>query len=225
MDFSSLVPGFSLDSYIACFTEDGSEWLDTPECNQIEESRQQGRPIQNNQILVNVTPNTTIIGNGNDARLEELSLQVRHTENVIIKNLSVEAPNDYFPEWDPTDGIHGNWNAEYDAIVIKNATNVWVDNCYLGDGSKGVDTFPKVFGHYVETHDGLLDIVDAGDYVTISNNRFENHKKTMLIGNSDSSTTDRDHLKVTIYNNVFINCNERMPRVRFGKVHVFNNYF
>ncbi|ORX55278.1 pectin lyase-like protein [Piromyces finnis] len=220
-----LVPGFSFQKYLDCFTEDGSEWLNTDECNKINELRLQGAPIQAAQIMVRITPNTTIIGTGDDSRLEEMSIQIKESENVIIKNLSVEAPNDLFAEWDPTDGIHGSWNAEYDAIVVHNSTNVWIDNCYLSDGAKGVDTTQFVFGKYIELHDGLLDIVNSADYVTVSNNRFENHQKTSLIGNSDGRTTDRDHLKVTIYNNVFVNCNERLPRVRYGKVHVFNNYY
>jgi len=220
-----LVPGFTFQKYLDCFTEDGSEWLDTEECNKINELRLQGAPLQAAQIMIRITPNTTLIGTGDDSRLEEMSIQVKDTENVIIKNLSVEAPNDLFAEWDPTDGIHGSWNAEYDAIVVYNSTNVWIDNCYLSDGAKGVDTTDFVFGKYIELHDGLLDIVNSADYVTVSNNRFENHQKTSLIGNSDSRVTDTDHLKVTIYNNVFMNCNERLPRVRFGKVHVFNNYY
>jgi pectate lyase len=220
-----LAPGFSLEKYINCFSEDGSKWLDTDECNKIEALRLEGAPKQAEQIMIRITPNTTIIGTGNDSILEEMSLQVKESENVIIKNLSVVAPNDLFPEWDPTDGIKGSWNSEYDAIVISNSTNVWVDNCYLSDGKKTIDTTPFTFGKYIELHDGLLDVVNAADLVTISNNRFENHQKTSLIGNSDSKTTDRGHLRVTIYNNVFVNCDERLPRVRFGKVHVFNNFF
>eukprot|EP00833_Pecoramyces_ruminatium_P010317 jgi/Orpsp1_1/1184349/evm.model.c7180000089189.1 len=220
-----LSPGFSFQKYLDCFTEDGSKWLDTDECNKIDQLRLEGAPKQAAQIMVRITPNTTIIGTGEDSRLEEMSIQIKESENVIIKNLSVEAPNDLFPEWDPTDGIHGSWNSEYDAIVVSNSTNVWVDNCYLSDGKKGVDTTPITFNKYIELHDGLLDIVNGADFVTVSNNRFENHQKTSLIGNSDSKTTDRGHLRVTIHNNVFVNCDERLPRVRFGKVHVFNNFF
>lgn len=222
----SLAPGFTFQKYINCFTEDGTEWLNTDECNALDELRLEGAKLQAEKIKIMVTPNTTIIGNGEGSRLEELSLQISGIDNVIIKNISIEAPNDLFPEWDPTDGIHGSWNSEYDAIVITNSsTRVWIDNCYLTDGSKGVNTTPLIFGQHVELHDGLIDVVNGADFVTISNNRFENHKKTMLIGNSDKKTTDRDHLKVSIYNNVFINCNERLPRVRYGNVHVFNNYY
>ncbi|OUM66491.1 polysaccharide lyase family 1 protein [Piromyces sp. E2] len=225
IDLPGLVPGYSFEKYVSCFTEDGSEWLDTTECNALTALMKQGRTLQNNQVHLSVPPNTTIIGNGREGRLKEISLQVRHTKNVIIKDLFIEAPNDYFPKFKPTDGIHGTWNAEYDTIVMKNCTNIWIDNCYLSDGSTGLDTQPVIFGQPVETHDGLIDIVDAASDITISNNRFENHKKTILIGNSDNRPTDIDRLKVTLYNNVFINCVERLPRVRYGKVHIFNNYY
>ncbi|KAG4094605.1 pectin lyase-like protein [Neocallimastix lanati (nom. inval.)] len=221
----SISPGYTFQKYIECFTADGTQWLNTYECNALEKLRQAGAKVQANKIKVFITPNTTIIGSGVNSKLEELSLQINGVSNVIVKNLYIQAPNDLFPEWDPTDGIYGSWNSEYDAVVIRKSMNVWVDNCYLTDGSKGVDTTPLNFGQHTELHDGLLDIINESDFVTISNNRFESHKKTMLIGNSDKNVEDRGHLKVTIHDNVFINCNERLPRVRFGHVHIYNNYY
>jgi pectate lyase len=47
----------------------------------------------------------------------------------------------------------------------------------------------------------------------------------MLIGNSDSATEDREHLRVTLHHNLFEDDGQRMPRVRFGKVHVYNNVY
>ena len=47
----------------------------------------------------------------------------------------------------------------------------------------------------------------------------------MLIGGSDT-VTDRNgfgYLSVTVHHNQFINVGQRTPRVRFGKVHVYNN--
>ncbi len=63
------------------------------------------------------------------------------------------------------------------------------------------------------------------DYVTVSWNMFATHDKVMLIGNSDSATEDREHLRVTLHHNLFDDTGQRTPRVRFGKVHVYNNVY
>jgi len=74
-------------------------------------------------------------------------------------------------------------------------------------------------------HDGQLDITNESDLVTVSWNRFVNHDKVMLIGSSDTATADRGKLRVTIHHNMFDNLGQRTPRVRFGQVHVYNNYY
>ena len=64
--------------------------------------------------------------------------------------------------------------------------------------------------------------------MTVSWNRFSNHDKMMLIGSSDSGSTangDVGKLNVTIHHNLFDRLVQRMPRVRFGKVHLYNNYY
>ena len=76
-----------------------------------------------------------------------------------------------------------------------------------------------------QVHDGLLDITNASDLVTVSWNRFVNHDKLMLIGSSDSATADRNKLRVTLHHNLFWNIGQRAPRVRFGQVHVYNNLY
>lgn len=49
------------------------------------------------------------------------------------------------------------------------------------------------------------------------------HDKTMLIG-ADSSHTDDRCIRVTIHHCFFDGTKQRHPRVRFGKVHLYNNY-
>lgn len=93
------------------------------------------------------------------------------------------------------------------------------------DAPKTDDMLPVQNGKIKQCHDGALDVKNGSDYVTVSNNRFELHEKNNLIGSSDSKTSDDGHLTVTFNNNYFLNVAERAPRVRFGKVHIYNNYF
>jgi len=112
-----------------------------------------------------------------------------------------------------------------DAITISNgAHHIWLDHCDISDGS-----------------DGNLDITHASDFITISYTKFfystkrtdpndtgaVGHRVCNLIGHSDSnSSEDTGHLNVTFHHNWWAdNVMERMPRVRFGKVHVYNNLY
>lgn len=52
---------------------------------------------------------------------------------------------------------------------------------------------------------------------------FAQHDKTMLIGADPSHVWDRC-IRVTIHHCFFDRTRQRHPRVRFGKVHLYNNY-
>ncbi len=179
-------------------------------------------------IKVNVPSNTTIIGVGRDAAIKGASLQIKEVDNVVVRNLTLESPVDCFPQWDPTDGDRGNWNSEYDTVVVHGATHVWLDHNTFTDGAHPDSAAPTYFGMLYQQHDGELDIVKGANYVTASWNVFTEHDKTILIGNSDSESTavgDRGKLKATFHHNLFTDLTERTPRVRFGQVDVYNNHF
>ena len=185
-----------------------------------EAKRKASQKNQSKSITVHVPSNTSIIGMDN-AKLKGVNL-VLDSDNVIIRNIQFESPYDYFPSWDPNDGPEGNWNSQYDSISIKGGTHIWIDHSSFQDGPETVE---KYFGRKYEHRDGLVDITNEADYITISYSTFENHNKTMLIGSSDSKISDEGKLHVTLHHNYFHNVVQRMPRVRYGQVHMYNNYF
>ena len=93
-----------------------------------------------------------------------------------------------------------------DAIrVIDGADKVWIDHCSISNFT-----------------DGAIDITVQATDVTVSWCKFTNHDKTMLISANDSHTQD-SVIRVTLHHNYFLGTVQRHPRLRFGKVHAFNN--
>ena len=174
---------------------------------------------------VELDSNTTLIGMGADAGLVNGFIYIKGVQNVIVRNLTIVNPCDVGPLWDPNDGSSGNWNSEYDGITVDSSKNVWLDHNKFTDAPQTDDLSPVENGKTKQCHDGALDVKNGSDYVTISHNVFDQHAKNNLIGSSDSKTTDKDHLTVTFHNNLFTKIAERAPRVRFGQVHVYNNYY
>jgi pectate lyase len=174
--------------------------------------------------------------------------------NVIIRNIAFEDAFDYFPWWnagdsystsgagcqatfvDDTRGPHrcigGRWNSEYDNVSLKGATHVWIDHCSFSDGERLDKLFPPNYAapynqpeQKIAHHDGLLDITNESNFVTISNNHFFNHDKSILVGSGDNQPLDAGKLKVTFRHNVFENLRQRQPLIRYGQVHSYNNLF
>lgn len=179
---------------------------------------------QEQRAMVRLPANTTLIGAGPGAGLVNGRIEIIGVANVIVRNLAIMAPCDVAPVWDPTDGATGAWNSAYDAITLQGAERVWIDHNTITDAPLTDDQLPVENGKPRQCHDGAIDITRGANYVTVSHNVIDRHDKTMLIGHSDSYTADIGRLKVTIANNVFSNVTQRSPRVRFGQVHLFNNY-
>ncbi len=190
----------------------------------------EGTPFANTadqkvRARIRLTSNTTLIGEGPGAGFVNAWIDITSVSQVIVRNLHLVAPCDVGPIWDPTDGALGNWNSQYDAIGIVTATQVWIDRNTITDAPVTDDTLPVENGKTRQCHDGAIDITKGADLITVSYNVVTRHDKSMLIGGSDSLTSDAGKLRITIANNVFDGTTQRVPRVRFGQVHVFNNYF
>ncbi|KAI4294976.1 hypothetical protein MLD38_040752 [Melastoma candidum] len=103
--------------------------------------------------------------------------------------------------------FEGGKGPDADAIQIKpRSRHIWIDRCSLRDYD-----------------DGLIDITRESTDITVSRCHFASHDKTMLIGADPTHTTDRC-IRVTIHHCLFDGTRQRHPRVRFAKVHLYNNY-
>lgn len=150
---------------------------------------------------LDVGSNKTIIGVGGDATING-GINISDESNVILQNLNINGRNS---------------TADGDGIHVQRSHHIWIDHVNIWDAS-----------------DGNLDINDYSNWITVSWSIFSyssnppdvNHRYSNLIGSGDGVTTDRGRLKVTWHHNWWSDrVHERMPRVRFGQVHVFNNYY
>jgi pectate lyase len=140
--------------------------------------------------------NKTIVGLGTDACIFGGGFGWNTKSNVIVQNITFgDAPDDLLK-------------------INNKCMNFWIDHCTFSDGA---DT-------NAGSHDGMLDVTRGSQYVTISYNKFFNHDKNILIGHSDSEVGDTIQ-KVTLHHNWFDKTIQRNPRVRFGTVHCYNNYY
>lgn len=221
--------GYTLDAFLAAYDPAVWGYEDEPS-GPLEDARLASRNAQQARVRIRLGSNTTIVGLDKHATIKGGWFDIRGSSsvnrtNIIIRNLNFVDTYDCFPEWDPTDGELGSWNALYDSISLRNTDHVWIDHNTFRDDETADDTLPHYFGVLYQVHDGLLDITNASDFVTVSWNRFENHDKVMLIGSSDSASADRGKLNVTLHHNLFEDLGQRAARVRFGKVHIYNNYY
>ncbi|MFH8803057.1 polysaccharide lyase family 1 protein [Streptomyces sp. NPDC017936] len=215
--------GYDLKKYLAAY--DPRTWGSAKPSGPQEEARQASAARQAERIVLPVGSRTTIVGLGKGAVLKGASLQVRNADNVILRNLDLRDAYDCFPVWQPNTGGLGDWKTAYDNIWLAGATHVWVDHVTASDKGHPDEDEPTYFARNYLRHDGLLDITNGSDLVTVSWSRFTDHDKAILIGNGDAATGDRGRLRVTLHHNAFESVVQRAPRVRFGQVHLYNNRY
>lgn len=173
-----------------------------PSAGQIDFQDQSGKTLFGTAGAKLVSNDQTKTGSG--------ILYVKRCSNIIIRNLIFEGPGAY-----DTDGE--------DNCTLDACTNLWVDHCEFRDGM-----------------DGNLDIKNTSNYITVAWTKFtylkapraggsggaNDHRYCNLIGSSDGATADRGKLNITFARCWWApGCVERMPRVRFGKLHIVNSFF
>ena len=144
--------------------------------------------------------NLTVLGEGVEgAKFVGFGFEVEVSHNIIIRNIEFsDCSNDGIDIRDPE------------------THHIWVDHCTFNDGADQDST--------ASGHDGALDYKKMATHVTVSWNHFFNHSKTCLFGHTDNEPADTV-MCASYHHNWFEKTRQRHPRVRFGKAHVFNNFF
>lgn len=154
-------------------------------------------------------PESSLINPTHSTRANESGiLQLKNCKNIILRNLTFKSAGAY--------DMDGNDNLE-----IQASTFIWIDHCDFQDGV-----------------DGNLDCNNGSDNICVSWCRFHyliapwsggsggsnDHRFTNLWGGSDKNESkDGGKLRTTFVNCWWDEgCKERMPRIRFGQVHLLN---
>ncbi len=150
-----------------------------------------------------ICANKTIRGIGTNPTLIGCVGFKNRDGNIIVENLNITNPNA---------------GSDYDGMSLKQEIhNVLVTKCTFYDCG-----------------DGAFDISNNSDFVTVSWCKFHytpsapdpGHTFACLVGSSDKQDDDANNLRVTYHHNWWTTgVKERMPRVRYGQVHVYNNYY
>lgn len=125
--------------------------------------------------------------------------------NIIIRNLAVRSPK----------CSGGSCRSGTDAVAIQDGSqHVWLDHLDISDGQ-----------------DGNCDVKKAADFITITWCKFyytykKAHRLSNLIAGSDGESESEGKLNITYAYGWWGDLvNSRMPRGRFGKIHVLNNLY
>lgn len=143
------------------------------------------------------TGNLTILGT-DDFRMQNIGFFLKEASNVIIRNVYIVMPKA---------------NNGADGISMQESNNVWVDHC----------TFESI-NQTKDYEDGSCDITHQTYNVTVSWCHFIKTQKSCLVGHSNGASADTQ-ITATFHHNYFDLSSSRHPRVRFGRAHVYNNFF
>ena len=130
--------------------------------------------------------------------MDRIGIFCVRASNIIIRNINFQQPK-------ADNGA--------DAVSMQNCDGVWVDHCTFTSLNQNKDY-----------EDGSCDITHQSRNVTVSWCRFIKTQKSCLVGHSNSASADAA-ITATFHHNWFDGSSSRHPRVRFGRAHVYNNFF
>jgi pectate lyase len=151
-------------------------------------------PIKLSRDIVPLS-NKTVDGRGRTITIRDYGLAITNQNNVIIESVQFVGLQD------------GSGDSNRDAIRLDQASfNVWIDHC-----------------SFTSYEDGLVDVIEGATDVTISWSHFFDHNRVMLFGSTIDDTAAAN-MRVTLHHNWFDHTQTYQPRIRYGFVHMFNNF-
>lgn len=133
---------------------------------------------------------------------------VGNANNVIVQNMTI--------------GLLQGGEAADSISIEGNSTgkpsNIWIDHNTI------FASLTNCAGAGDASFDGGIDMKKGANRITISYNHVYNYQKVALNGYSDSDTLNAGSL-TTYHHNRFENVKSRLPLLRHGKAHIYNNYF
>ena len=159
-----------------------------------------------NMLEVKGSKNITIEGVGFDAEFFQFGVGFEECNNIEVKNITF---TDY-----PEDALNFLGS---DRSNIANYNRFWIHSCTFNRGYNAWDISgerDKFAG------DGSVDFNNVST-VTISYNKYDNTKKSMLFGSGDSEAC----MNFTMHHNHFYKVDSRLPLGRNVNIHSYNNYF
>ncbi|XP_021664948.1 probable pectate lyase 19 [Hevea brasiliensis] len=164
--------------------------------------------IRLNQELM-ITSDKTIDARGANVHIAGgAGLTLQFVKNVIIHGLHIHdiVAGSGGIIRDSVDHYGFRTRSDGDGISIYGSTNIWIDHVSMSN-----------------CQDGLIDAIMGSSAITISNCHFTKHNEVMLFGASDGHTGD-SLMQITVaFNHFGRGLVQRMPRCRWGFVHVVNN--
>ncbi|AEG42844.1 polysaccharide lyase family 1 protein [Isoptericola variabilis] len=146
--------------------------------------------------------NVTLVGVGAGAVFDQVGIHIREASNIIIQNVTVRNVK-------KSGSPISNGG---DAIGMESGVrNVWVDHVTL-----------EASGGEAEGYDGLFDMKNDTQYVTLSYSILRNSGRGGLVGSSES---DLSNGFVTFHHNRYENIDSRTPLLRGGIAHAYNNHY
>ncbi len=155
------------------------------------------------QIVPNSINNISIIGANANAIFDGVGINFKTCNNVIVQNLTIHHPSKYLKN-------------EKDCLEFNKCLYVWVDHCELYNDYPSNSSEKDYF-------DGMIDVKNESSHVTISYNYVHDAFKTSLVGSGPDDLCETR--TITYHHNKFINLNSRVPAIRSGYGHVYNNYY